>query len=185
LNKFENFLYGCCDTVTNISKDTRNNCDFIVSEKVIVDFDEWAVKENNLREERSSNDINRKKSPDTIYFVDNKKIVFVEFKYRAKSNIMSNEELKKLKEKGEDGYSVLINLYRKFINDNRIKNNPKPKIQTYYVVYSSEKQKELEHRSKRKSAKKRLAHQLLNEISEERNFQLISDEVYIKKYLGD
>lgn len=183
MNKFENYMFKFSNTVTEISKDTRNNKNFIVSDYVIIDFDQWAIEERKIRVENNSKDIKLKMSPDSINFRDEKYYVFIEFKYRAKSNINVTEEVDKLIQKGTDGVAILNNIYRKYIVDSKLSKLPKPKLEKYYVVYSSEKQNEFEKTNRRISAKKRVVNQLLSELSRETNFKFISETIYLKNFV--
>lgn len=183
MNKFEEFLFRFNGTVTDISKDTRNNLDFIVSNIKIIDFDEWAREERKQKILNGSQDHKQKKSPDSIKFADEKKFGFIEFKFRAKSNVNTDEEVRKLEQKGTDGVEILNYVYKAYKNEFKLKKIPKPKLETYYVVYSSLKQKEFEENNIRLSAKKRLVNQTLKELSEDRNFSFISDIKYVEHFL--
>jgi hypothetical protein len=173
-------MFRFSNTITEISKDIRNNINFIVSDYEIIDFDQWSIEERKVRVENDSKDKKLKMSPDSINFKDEKYYRFIEFKYRAKSNINAVEEVDKLIQKGTDGVVTLNNIFRKYVVESKLRKLPKPKLEEYYVVYSSEKQNEFEMKNRRLSAKKRIVNQILSELSRETNFRFISEKVYLE-----
>lgn len=175
-------MFKFSNTITEISKDTRNNINFIVSDYEIIDFDQWSIEERKIRVENKSKDKKLKMSPDSINFRDDKYYVFIEFKYRAKSNINAVEEVEKLIQKGTDGGTILNNIFGKYVFEFKLRKLPKPKLEKYYVVYSSEKQNEFDMKNRRLSAKKRIVNQILSELSRETNFEYISEISYLKKF---
>jgi len=128
-------LYSKTSPLDIISFDNIGEQSLICSNELWIDFDQFAIFERDNRIKSGSQYHDTLSSTDTVYLYERNVIDLIEFKNVNKRKLKYQKMIHSLRKKERDSKTILSKIY----SSSSSKYEKRPRINKYFVVYSSEK----------------------------------------------